>query len=97
MEPNEIVRLDEECAQVTERVEKLAEFVQNNPEFIRLDAVRKHLLVIQLNAMSAYQSVLSLRLGVERMETSEGAGDADLDEPLGERTCSHEEGCESCQ
>lgn len=102
---NYITRMEEEYAQLTERVDKLAAFIESNPKFEELPPVEKTLLVAQLNSMSAYGAVLSLRLGIAKAQEEEGAEgspatpgqDDDLNEPLGERTCTLEEGCESCQ
>ena len=99
-----ITRMEEEHAQLTERIEKLVNFIQENPKFSELPAIKQNLLTLQLNTMAACQQVLGLRIGIELAEEKAAQGpyatpgqDDDLNEPLGERTCALEEGCESCQ
>lgn len=101
---NYITRMEEEDAQLTERIEKLVNFIQENPKFPELLPIKQTMLMLQLNTMSAYQQVLRLRIGLELSEEEDAQGpyatpgqDDDLNEPLGERTCALEEGCESCQ
>lgn len=101
---NYISRMEEEHAQLTERIEKLVNFIHENPKFQELPRIKRNLMMLQLNTMAAHQQVLALRIGVELAEKEAAqepyatpGQDDDMNEPLGERTCTLEEGCESCQ
>jgi phosphoserine aminotransferase len=55
-------RLEEEQEELSSKVFKLHDFVNNNPIYNTISIVQQRLLAIQLNAMKIYLSILDERL-----------------------------------
>ena len=57
-------RLLQEHKELRDRLDKLVDFTKGE-QFDKLDAMQKHLLLIQLASMSTYANVLTTRLDYE--------------------------------
>jgi len=55
-------RLDNEHSELNEKVEKLEDFIENNPIFKTVGEMQRVLLVTQLNAMKLYLYTLDERI-----------------------------------
>jgi hypothetical protein len=55
-------RLDDEHSELNEKVEKLEDFIENNPVFKTVGEMQRVLLVTQLNAMKLYLYTLNERI-----------------------------------
>lgn len=55
-------RLQDEQSQLKEKVEKLEDFIENNPAFENVSEIQRVLLVTQLNAMKTYLYTLEERI-----------------------------------
>lgn len=64
-------RMLEEFKGLTERIDKCRSFILDETKFQELDMLNRDLLISQLKAMEAYQSVLSIRLGLNAPEKAE--------------------------
>lgn len=62
--PEYITRLQEELAQLCDRLDKLAKF-ETTDQFRKLNSYQKDLLVAQYGAMLAYRNVLNIRASYE--------------------------------
>lgn len=57
-------RMVNEAKELTERANKLRDFILDKEKISKLDELNKDLLIAQLKAMEAYISVLSIRIGL---------------------------------
>ena len=55
-------RLNNEHSELNEKVEKLEDFIENNPTFKTVGEMQRVLLVTQLNAMKLYLYTLDERI-----------------------------------
>jgi hypothetical protein len=55
-------RMVNEAKELTERANKLRDFILDKEKISKLDELNKDLLIAQLKAMEAYISVLSIRI-----------------------------------
>lgn len=55
-------RLNDEQVELKEKVEKLEDFIENNPVFETVSEMQRVLLVTQLNAMKLYLYTLDERI-----------------------------------
>ena len=62
--PEYIIRLQDEIAQLCDRLDKLAKF-ETTEQFKKLNNYQKDLLVAQYGAMLAYRNVLNIRISYE--------------------------------
>ena len=62
--PEYITRLQDEIAQLCDRLDKLAKF-ETTEQFKKLNSYQKDLLVAQYGAMLAYRNVLNIRISYE--------------------------------
>lgn len=65
-----IQRMQVEAAELAEKVNKLTNFIEGSDVYVRLDAIRQQLLVIQLHSMNAYLAALNTRISTETQHTS---------------------------
>lgn len=59
---NFLERLNDEKVELKEKVEKLDEFIENNPIFETVSEMQRVLMVTQLNAMKMYLYTLDERI-----------------------------------
>lgn len=64
MEKAVMDRMMKEFSEVEYRVTKLRDFITNEEEFNKLDALNKDLCIGQLKAMESYLAFLSIRIGL---------------------------------
>jgi hypothetical protein len=64
MEKEVFERLLVEFNENNDRANKLRDFILNNEKFQEIDNLNKDLMVVQLKAMEAYLSALSIRIGL---------------------------------
>lgn len=57
-------RMLTEFQQLSEKTNKLRNFILDTEKFDKLDNLNKDLLIAQLKAMEAYISILSIRIGL---------------------------------
>lgn len=64
MEKTVMDRMMKEFSEVEYRVTKLRDFITNEEQFNKLDALNKDLCIGQLKAMESYLAFLSIRIGL---------------------------------
>lgn len=72
MKSPHIERMECELAELSERAEKLAIFIDENPIFAGLALDAQGLMRMQLGAMRQYETALSLRLQLIGRDTDSG-------------------------
>lgn len=73
-------RMLEDFQQLTVKINKTREFILDEEKFKEVDMLNRDLLISQLKAMEAYQSILSIRLGLNSPEKKEPDQTEDVNE-----------------
>ena len=63
-----VKRMDAELKELSERIEKLGQFINMNPIYDKLPVIKRKLMNHQLEAMCLYQYILEQRFVLEMSE-----------------------------
>jgi len=64
MTESEFIHWANEFKRLSDQIKEIREFISNEEEFNKLDAINRDILIAQFNCMQSYLSTLSIRLSL---------------------------------